>query len=129
MAIDRQVSCRAILRALAGLRRQGVDRAMQRLEQIEPDLAEFVLEHLSLVYSELVRLGGPPKRTQRVYREIQTLVLSSIEALRQGHYELWREEKAAEPFVADDATPVSPPQEATDEETRSDRTDPPDEPE
>ena len=91
---DRQVSARSILRAQAELRRVGTDQAMQRLEQAEADLAEYLMEGLSEVYQRLLALGGPPKRTQRAYRLVQSLLLVCVEALRQSHYELWRQDAA-----------------------------------
>lgn len=98
MASDRQVSARAVLRALAEVRRAGGRGAMERLEQTEPDLAEFVLEGLSLVHQHMLALGGPPRRTRKAYRELESLVLVAIEAVRQGHLELWREQVAGTPL-------------------------------
>jgi hypothetical protein len=88
---DRHVTPRSILRALTELQRQGTRRAMEHLEQTEPDLAEFVIEWLSLSHQELLGLGGPAKRTRNAYRRVEALVLVSLQALRQSHFELWRE--------------------------------------
>jgi hypothetical protein len=98
MAGDRLVSARAVLRALAGLRRQGSTRVMRQLEQAEPDLAEHLLEGLSLLHQKLSALGGPPRATRQLLQEIEALVLVCIEALRQAHYELWRKDAAGTPL-------------------------------
>lgn len=97
---DRHVSARAILRALAQVQRWGEARAMRRLEELEPDLAEFVLERLSLVHRHLHALGAPPKRTDKAYQQVQLLVFVAVEALRQSQLELWAELTAGEQRLA-----------------------------
>ena len=92
MTSDRHVTPRSILHALTELQRQGTRRSMEQLEQTEPDLAEFVIEWLSLSHQELMALGGPAKRTRYAYRRVEALVLVSLQALRQSHFELWREQ-------------------------------------
>src|SRR2546423_7735641 len=89
MTRDQQVSAKAVLRAVLKLRRQGTGRAMAELEQVEPDLASYVMEELSLVHRDLLALAGPPKRTSRLQRRIELLALTCVAALREAHYELW----------------------------------------
>lgn len=79
-----------ILHALLKLRRRGTTAALEHLEQVEPDLAAYLMETLSALHHDLLALGGPPKRTRRAYRGVESLVLVCIAALRAGHYELWR---------------------------------------
>ena len=89
MATDQQVTARMVLEAQLELERRGAAAFMQHLEKTEPELANFVLETLSLIYTKLSNLGGPPQKTKRVFRSVQALPLVSIEALRRGHLELW----------------------------------------
>jgi hypothetical protein len=89
MATDQQVSARMIMDAQLEFERRGAESFMQYLEKTEPELANFVFERLSLIYQQMLRLGGPPRETQRVFRQIQTLLIVSVESLRRGHLELW----------------------------------------
>jgi hypothetical protein len=91
MASDQQVNSQLILQSLLELQRQGPTPAMEHLEKVEPDLASYLMETLSLVYHKLLALGAPAKKTQRVYRQIQTMALVCIVSLRKGHHELWRD--------------------------------------
>lgn len=65
---------------------------MRHLEQTEPDLANFVLETLSLIFQRLSGLGGSPQKTQKAFRQVQTLLIVSIESLRRAHVELWKKQ-------------------------------------
>lgn len=89
MASDQQVSARMILDTQLELERRGAEAFMKHIEKTEPELANFVFERLSLVYQKLLALGGPPHKSQRVFRQIQALVIVSIDSLRRGHLELW----------------------------------------
>ena len=92
MATDQQVTARMVLEAQLELERRGAAAFMQHLEKTEPELANFVLEALSLIYTKLSNLGGPPQKTKRAFRSVQTLLLVSIEAMRRGHFALWERE-------------------------------------
>jgi len=92
MATDQQVTARMVLEAQLELERRGAAACMQHLEKTEPELANSVLESLSLIYTKLSNLGGPPQKTKQAFRSVQTLVLVSIEALRRGHLELWEKQ-------------------------------------
>lgn len=67
MPSDQLVHARMVLQAQMQLRKQGTDSVMQHLEQAEPDLAEYVMESLSLVHRTLLELGGSPKKSRRLY--------------------------------------------------------------
>jgi len=90
MASDQQVSARAVLDAVMELRRQGPAQVIEHLEQVEPELTNYLLESLSQIHQHLMMLGAPSRRTQRVYRQVQAMALVAITALRNGHFELWR---------------------------------------
>jgi hypothetical protein len=89
MCSDQQVSSRIILQTIVELKRQGATAALAHLEQVEPDLAEYVMESLTDVHYQILALGATTRRSRRVYRRVESLVLISIAALRKGHYELW----------------------------------------
>ena len=93
MASDQQVSARAVLDAMMEIQRRG-HRVREDLEQIEPDLARYLMESLSAVHGKLIDLSGPADETQRLYREIEAITLVCTTALRKGHYELWRQSES-----------------------------------
>ena len=106
---DQQVSAQDVLAALMRLRRQGSGPVMEHLEKVEPDLAGYLMEELSLVHRDLLALGGPPKRTQRLQRRVEGLALACVTALREAHYRLWRQSDAGTSLVAE-LDPASAPE-------------------
>ena len=94
MASDQVVSARAVLDAELSLRRQGSHRALHELEQVEPDLTNYLLENLTDIPQRILALGGPAKASQRVFMNVQRLTLVCINALRRGHFELWKQSEA-----------------------------------
>ena len=111
MASDRLVHARMVLQAQLELKRRGTDSAMLQFEQLEPDLAEYVMESLSLVHQRLAELGGPPKRTRRLYLQVQQLVLVSIGSLRKAHLVLWENQMGLQLGRLDPAGSDPPPPE------------------
>ena len=103
MPSDQQVSAKAVLDAVLALRRQGSRQAIEHLEQIEPDLTDYLLETLSDIHRQLLALGGPARQSRRLYRQVQSLVLVTVTALRNAHYELWRQSPAGEQFEQPDS--------------------------
>jgi hypothetical protein len=94
MPYDQQVTSRIILQSLLELKRQGSTQALEHLEQVEPDLACYVMESLTDLHHILLAFGASAKRSKRLYRQVELLVLVCITALRKGHYELWRQTQA-----------------------------------
>jgi hypothetical protein len=64
MPSDQHVTARMVLDAQLELERRGTGALMQHLEKTEPELANFVLETLSLIYSKLSNLGGTAAEDQ-----------------------------------------------------------------
>jgi len=59
------------------------DAIAVHLEKTEPELANFVLETLSLICQKLP-WRGPPQRTRRAFRQVQTLLEVHSRRLRVG---------------------------------------------
>jgi len=89
---DRLVDAKAILEALSELKRRGNKTVMAELESIEPELAGYAMEELSLVYQRLSRTGARTGELRRLYRQIESLVLVAIQALRHAQRRLWEDE-------------------------------------
>lgn len=118
MKSDATVTARMILDAIAELDRRGSEQMLRTLEQIEPELASFTMERLSLLHGKLIALGGPPKRTARVLRQVETTVLVCIMALRTATYQAWLQSVEGTPLADMDAPEDSPSTESANLPTR-----------
>jgi hypothetical protein len=78
------ITAKAILSALADIKRRGRWPLFQQLEHHEPDLAEHVLEELSLVHQTLIATGASPKITRRLQCQVQRLVLVVVLAMKSS---------------------------------------------
>ena len=97
MPTDQQVTSKMILDAVLDLERRGPVQVLRQLEALEPDLTGYFLENLTLLFQRIMKLGGPIRQNQRLLREIQSLTLICILALRNGHREIWQELMAGTP--------------------------------
>jgi hypothetical protein len=66
---------------------------MQRLEETEPELANYLFETLSEIHQNLFNLHGSGAKARRVYRQVELMTLVCIESLRQSHFQLWQEQR------------------------------------
>src|SRR5438105_3940607 len=71
----RLISARDVLSAVIAMQRLGASELLRRLEQSQPDLAEYAMESLSNLHGRLLALGGRAKQTQKVFELMQTIVL------------------------------------------------------
>jgi len=83
MSNNQPVSARTVLDAVLEIKRLGSARALEQLEESEPDLASYAMESLSDIHRRLLSLGGRAKASQRVYHDIQSLVLTCVLAMRR----------------------------------------------
>jgi hypothetical protein len=106
-ASDGIVHARTVLDCVLQLQRQGTQHAMLRLEQTEPDLANYLFETLSAIHQSLLELHAPASKAQRAYRQIELMSLVCIEALSRSHAELWQEQidQPADPADSDQSRP------------------------
>jgi hypothetical protein len=92
VASDQTVTARHVLQSLTRTKRQGLQTAMAELEKLEPDLAGYLMEELSLLHQKLFELGAPAARTRWLVRRTESLMLVCIGALRLAHADLWHRE-------------------------------------
>lgn len=102
---DRLVDAKAILEALSELKRRGNKTVMAELESIEPELAGHVMEELSLIYQHLSRTNARTRELRTLYRQIESLVLVSILALRHAQIRLWEDDTDRQPSSPPDPHP------------------------
>jgi hypothetical protein len=99
MPSDQQVHPRLILRALGRLQRQGRRVMLEELEQAEPELASYLMENLSLIHRRLSSQIASEAKLRGIHRRIEELCLVCLEALRQGHRELWQQSISGTPLA------------------------------
>src|SRR5262245_6476015 len=80
--------------------------SLQHLGSQEPVLAGFIRDKLATVGGELALAGAPTELIQGVHRDTLIIILGVLQALRRGHYKLWRECVPAERLP--DPTPPGP---------------------
>ncbi len=107
MAHDQIVSAKHVLNAVLELQRRGSDVVVKELESIEPDLAEYVMETSCQIHRQLMRNGLPNRRALRLYRQTESIALVCVMALRQAHFDLWRESHGDHPS-SDEPTSSGP---------------------
>lgn len=79
-----RISARKVLLATQELQRYGHRRQIERMEQSQPHLAEFLLEELSQLHRALLNAGLDARTTRKLYRRAQALTLTCIRACELG---------------------------------------------
>jgi hypothetical protein len=70
---------------------KGNDEALAALNQSEPALASFLFEGLVAVAGKLSLSGAPTPLVQGAHEDLLALTLTCVQALRRGHYDLWKD--------------------------------------
>lgn len=64
---------------------------IQRLTELEPELANFVDTRATSIAGRLALSGAPNAVTEGVFEDVMSCVLVAISALREGHFQLWKD--------------------------------------
>ncbi len=83
---------------------KGSGQALTDLAGAEPVLASFVHESLAAVAGKLTLSGAPTELVQGSHEEVLAVVLTCVQALRRGHYELWKDTVAGTRLAQLDGT-------------------------
>jgi hypothetical protein len=70
---------------------RGGSRTLTEYGRGEPALAAFIHESLAAVAGKLSLSGAPTDVVQGTHEEVLAVVLTALQALRRGHYELWKD--------------------------------------
>jgi hypothetical protein len=70
---------------------RGCEKVLGEVGSTEPALASFIHQSLASVAGKLALSGAPTPLVQGSHEEVLTLILTCIQALRRGHYELWKD--------------------------------------
>ena len=73
---------------------KGGPETLSEIAGTEPVLASFVFESLAAIAGKLALSGAPTPLVQGSHEDMLALVLTCVQALRRGHYELWRDSMA-----------------------------------
>jgi hypothetical protein len=80
-----------IVRARRDVAAKGSRDALDEVAGTEPALAAFVHESLAAVAGKLSLSGAPTELVQGSHEDLLAVVLTCVQALRRGHYELWKD--------------------------------------
>src|SRR5262245_56590347 len=78
---------------------KGSSQSLSDFAQTEPALASFIYEGLAVVAGKLSLSGAPTELVQGSHEDVLAVVLTSIYALRHGHYALWKDTMAGTSFA------------------------------
>ena len=79
-----------IITARQQIGERGYPESLTDLAEREPALAAYISESMASVAGKLALSGAPTAVVQGLYNECLAVLLSSVEAQRQGHYDLWK---------------------------------------
>jgi len=80
-----------IVNARVQVGESGASPSLEALIAVEPALGAFIQESLAAVAGKIALSGAPGQLVQGVHEEVLTLLLTCVQAVRRGHYELWKE--------------------------------------
>ena len=80
-----------IVSAREDIGERGFSESLEELSQREPALAGYIEAGMASLAGRLALSGAPTPVVHGIYQEALGMVLSSLEAQRRGHYELWKD--------------------------------------
>jgi hypothetical protein len=98
-----------LVRAGQDIATKGTAEALDALGKSEPALASFLSDRLSAVAGNIALCGAPTPVVQGVHEECLMLVLTCVQALRHGHYALWKDSLPAGLLARLDPSPAPKP--------------------
>jgi hypothetical protein len=88
---------------------KGSGQALNEFAQTEPALASFIYESLATVAGKLSLSGAPTELVQGSHEDVLAVVLTCIQAMRRGHYALWKDSMVGTRLAQLDETFQPPP--------------------
>jgi hypothetical protein len=98
-----------LVRASQDIATKGGAEALDALGKSEPALASFVFDRLSALAGNMALSGAPTPVVQGIHEDCLMLVLTCVQALRHGHYALWKDSLPAGLRARLDPSPAPPP--------------------
>jgi len=97
---------------------KGCCQFLSDLAQMEPHLTSFIYERLAVIAGKLSLSGAPTELVQGSHEDMLALVVTSVQALRRGHYELWKDTMSDTRLAQLDPTSAATPKEQPNEGPR-----------
>jgi hypothetical protein len=72
----------------------GCGEACNKLAEVEPILAAFIFSNLTAIAGKMALSGVPTQVIQGANEDTLALILTCLQALRRGHFELWKDTMA-----------------------------------
>ncbi|HYT95055.1 MAG TPA: hypothetical protein VEL76_40435 [Gemmataceae bacterium] len=88
-----------LARAWRHIARRGGHNALADAGTQEPALAAYLRESLAAAVGKLALTGAPTPVVQGIHEELLTVALTCVQALRQGHYALWKDTLTGTPLA------------------------------
>jgi hypothetical protein len=70
---------------------KGSGQSLTDFAQTEPALASFICEALATVAGKLSLSGAPTELVQGLHEDVLAVILTCVQAMRRGHYTLWKD--------------------------------------
>jgi hypothetical protein len=83
-----------IISARQDVSTKGGGEVLNEIASTEPALASFIYEGLATVAGKLCLSGAPTPLVQGSHEDVLSIVLTCVQALRRGHFELWKDTMA-----------------------------------
>ena len=89
MPSDKLITSQMILDAVLQLQREGSSPTLSHLESTEPELLNYICESLGQLHGELDRISSSGRRAQKLFCQIELIVLVALLAQRRGYQQLF----------------------------------------
>jgi hypothetical protein len=70
---------------------KGSGQSLNEFAESEPALASFIYKGLASVAGRLSLSGAPTELVQGSHEDVLAVVLTCVQAMRRGHYALWKD--------------------------------------
>jgi hypothetical protein len=80
-----------IVKARQDIADQGTGKSLEGFAQMEPALATYIYESTAGIAGKMALAGAPTEVVQGSHEDMLAIILTCLQALRRGHYELWKE--------------------------------------
>jgi hypothetical protein len=80
-----------IIKARQEVADQGTGKSLEGFARLEPALAAYIYETTAGIAGKLALAGAPTELVQGSHEDMLAVILTCVQALRRGHYELWKD--------------------------------------
>jgi hypothetical protein len=80
-----------IIQARQEVADQGAGKSLAGFAKLEPALAAYIYETTAGIAGKMALAGAPTEIVQGSHEDMLAVILTCVQALRRGHYELWKD--------------------------------------